>query len=61
MKEQVNHIDMEEQSPDYAQSEYTTPYHITNDQGKALIKCLKPQPRYTTCTTQPQNTLDHCG
>ena len=32
---------MEEQSPDYAQSEYTTPYFITNNQAKASIKCLK--------------------
>ena len=32
---------MEEQSPDYTQSEYTIPYYITNDQTKASIKCLK--------------------
>ena len=41
IKTEVNHIDTEEQSPDYAQSEYTTPYYITNDQAKASIKCLK--------------------
>ena len=40
-KTEVNHIDTEEQSPDYAQSEYTTPYYITNDQTKAPIKGLK--------------------
>ena len=40
-KTEVNHIDMEEQSPDYAQSEYTTPYYLTNDQAKASVKCLK--------------------
>ena len=32
---------MEEQSPDYAQGEYTTPYYLTNDQAKASVKCLK--------------------
>ena len=40
-KTEVNHTDMEEQSPDYTQSGYTTPYYITNDQAKASIKCLK--------------------
>ena len=40
-KTEVNHIDTEEQSPDYIQREYTTPYYITNDQAKASIKCLK--------------------
>ena len=33
--------DTKEQSPDCTQSEYTTPYYITNDQTKASIKCLK--------------------
>ena len=32
---------MEEQSPDYAKSEYITPYYLTNDQVKASAKCLK--------------------
>ena len=32
---------MEEQTPDCFQSEYTTPYFITNEQAKAPIKCLK--------------------
>ena len=36
----VKHIDTEEQSPDYAQSEYTT-LHLTNYQAKASVKCLK--------------------
>ena len=40
-KTAVKHIDMEEQPPDYFQSEYTTPYFITNEQAKAPIKCLK--------------------
>ena len=40
-KTEVNHIGTEEQSPDYAQSEYMTPYYLTNDQAKALVKCLK--------------------
>ena len=38
---EVKHIDTEEQSPDYAQSEYTTPYYLTNDQVKASVKYLK--------------------
>ena len=37
----MKHIDTEEQPPDYFQSEYTTPYFITNEQAKAPIKCLK--------------------
>ena len=37
-KTEVKHIDMEEQSLDYAQSEYTTPYYLTNDQAKASVK-----------------------
>ena len=40
-KTEVKHIDIEEQSLDYAQSEYTTPYYLTNDQAKASVKCLK--------------------
>ena len=40
-KTEVKHIDTEEQSPDYAQSEYITPYYLTNDQAKASVKCLK--------------------
>ena len=40
-KTEVKHIDTEEQSSDYAQSEYTTPYYLTNDQAKASVKCLK--------------------
>ena len=39
-KTEVKHIDTEEQSPDYAQHEYTTPYYLTNDQVKASVKCL---------------------
>ena len=40
-KTEVKHIDMEEQSPDYDQSWYTTPYYLSNDQAKASVKCLK--------------------
>ena len=40
-KTEVKHIDMEEQSPDYVQSEYRTPYYLTNDQVKASVKCFK--------------------
>ena len=40
-KTEVKHIDIEEQSPDYTQSEYTMPYYLTNDQAKASVKCLK--------------------
>ena len=44
-KTAVKHIDSEEQPPDYFQSEYTTPYFITNEQVKAPIKCLKTTAR----------------
>ena len=44
-KTAIKHIDMEEQPPDYFQSEYTTPYFITNEQAKAPIKCLKTTTR----------------
>ena len=44
-KTAVKHIDTEEQPPDYFQSEYTTPYFITNEQVKAPIKCLKTTAR----------------
>ena len=40
-KTEVKHIDMEEESQDYPQSEYTTPFYVTNDQVKASVKCLK--------------------
>ena len=40
-KTEVKHIDTEEQPQDYAQSEYTIPYYLTNDQAKASVKCLK--------------------
>ena len=40
-KTEVKHIELEEQSSDYAQSEYTTPYYLTNDQATASVKCLK--------------------
>ena len=38
---EVKHIDTEEESQDCPQSEYTTPFYITNDQAKASVKCLK--------------------
>ena len=44
-KTAVKHIETEEQPPDYFQSEYTTPYYITNEQAKAPIKCLKTTTR----------------
>ena len=44
-KTAVKHIDMEEQPPDYFQSEYTTPYFFTNEQAKAPVKCLKTTAR----------------
>ena len=37
----IKHINTEEQPADYIQSEYTTPYYVTNEQAKATIKCLK--------------------
>ena len=40
-KTDVNHINTEEWSSDDAQSEYTTPYYITNDPTKTPIKSLK--------------------
>ena len=40
-KTEVKHIDMEEESQDWPQSEYTTPFYSTNDQVKASVKCLK--------------------
>ena len=44
-KTAVKHIDSEEQPQDYFQSEYITPYFITNEQVKAPIKCLKTTAR----------------
>ena len=41
VKTEVKHIDMEEQSLDYTQSEYTTPYYLTNVQAKVSVKCLQ--------------------
>ena len=40
-KTAVKYIEAKEQPPDYFQSEYTTPYYVTNEQVKAPIKCLK--------------------
>ena len=45
MKRLQSNTDMEEQPPDYFQSEYTTPYFITNEQVKAPVKCLKTTAR----------------
>ena len=44
-KTAIKHIDTEEQPPDYFQSEYTSPYFVTNEQVKAPIKCLKTTTR----------------
>ena len=59
-KTEVNLIDTEEQSPNYAQSEYTTPYYLTNDQAKASVKYLKTTAKGHTCT-RTQNISDHYG
>ena len=40
-KTEVKHIDMGEKLQDCNQSEYTTPYYLTNDQAKATVKYLK--------------------
>ena len=40
-KTEVKHIDMEEDSQDCNQSEYTTPFYTSNDQAKASVKCLR--------------------
>ena len=40
-KTEVKHIDMEEESQDCPQSEYTSLFYDTNDQTKASVKCLK--------------------
>ena len=62
MKTEFKHTDTEERSPDYTQSEYTTPYYLTNDQAKASIKCLK-----TTAKVHYMHNKDtghikgHCG
>ena len=44
-KTQVKHMDTEEESQDLTQSEYTTPFYVTNDQAKAPVKCLKTTAR----------------
>ena len=59
-KTEVKHIDVKEQSLNYAQSEYTTPYYLTNNQAKASVKCLKTTAEVITCT-RTQNTSDHYG
>ena len=40
-KTEVKHIDTEEESQDCSQSEYTTPFYLTNNQAKASVKSLK--------------------
>ena len=55
-KTEVKHIDMEEQSPDYAQSEYTTPYYLTKDQAKASVKCFKTTARVHHMRMRRQRT-----
>ena len=40
-KTEVKHIDTEEESQDCNQSEYTTPFYLTNEQAKATVKCIK--------------------
>ena len=44
-KTAIKHINTEEPPADYTQSEYTTPYYITNEQAKAAVKCLKTTAR----------------
>ena len=60
-KTAVKHIDTEEQPPDYFQSEYTTPYFITNEQAKAPISVSRLQPKSTTFRTKIQSTSDLYG
>ena len=55
-KTEVNHIDTEEQSPDYTQSEYTTPYYLTNDQAKASVKVPQDHSQCTPHTQQGHRT-----
>ena len=40
-KTEIKYIDMEEQSPDYTQSEYTTLITLQMTKSKASVKCLK--------------------
>ena len=42
-KTEVKHMDTEEEFQDCSQSEYTTSFLATNDQAKALVKCLNYQ------------------
>ena len=44
-KTTVNHTETEEQATDYSQSEYTTPYYLTDEQEKASVNCLKTTAR----------------
>ena len=55
-KTEDNHVDSEEQSPEYSQSEYTTPYYMTSDQAKASIKCLKTTAKiHHMCNTDTEH------
>ena len=60
-KTEGNHIDTEEQSPDYAQSEYTTLIISQMTKQKHQLSASRLQPKPITCTTRTQYTLGHCG
>ena len=60
-KTAVKHIEAEEQPPDYFQSEYTTPYYVTNEQVKAPTNASRLQPEPTIFKVKKQNILDLYG
>ena len=45
-KTEVKHINTEEEFQDYIQSEYTTPFYVTNEEVKTSVKCLKTTVHY---------------
>ena len=47
-KTEVKQIDMEEESQDCPQSDYTTPFYDINDQTRASVKCLKTTTKHQT-------------
>ena len=60
-KTEIKNIDMEEQSPDYTQSEYTTLTSLQMTKQKHQSSVSRLQPKYITCTTRTQSPSDHCG
>ena len=57
-KIKVKHIDMEEESQDFTQSDYTTPFFVTNDQVKIPSRLAKVHYMYHKDTL---DTLDPYG